>query len=67
MCFKLLGHCNRFTFLFFIFHDFLYVLIYLIDHVYISLAFDFWPFGGGGGDTVFSIWFLASAFLHIVL
>ena len=62
MCFKLLGHCNRFTFLFFIFHDFLYVLIYLIDHVYISLAFDFWPFGGGGGG----IQYLAFGFWHLL-
>ena len=41
--FKLLWHCNRFTFLL---HFFLYfmtfcVLIYLTDRVYISLAFDF--------------------------
>ena len=40
----MLGDCNRFTFLLysfiFIFHDSLCVLIYLIDHVNIPLAFD---------------------------
>ena len=49
-CLKLLGHCNRFSFLlrFFLYFMTFCVLIYLIDHVYISLAFDFWqvfPFG----------------------
>ena len=43
--FKPLGHCNIFTFLlsFFFFQDLLSVCVgYLIDHVYVSLAFDFW-------------------------
>ena len=33
---------SLFSVVFFIFHDFLCVLIYLIDHVYISLTFDVW-------------------------
>ena len=64
ICFKLLGHCNIFTFLliFFIFNDFLCVS-FLIDHVYISSAFDFWH-DCVFWHTVFSICFLAFTFWH---
>ena len=44
ICFKLLGRCNIFTFslvsLYFMTFSVCYG--YLIDHIYISLAFDFW-------------------------
>ena len=46
ICFKLLERCNIFTFSLLVF--FLYFMTfsvcygYLIDHVYISLVFDFW-------------------------
>ena len=44
ICFKLLGHCYIFTFSLVFFNISWLSLCfgYLIDHVYISLAFDFW-------------------------
>ena len=41
--FKPLGHCNIFTFLLSFFFSWPSVCVgYLIDHVHVSLAFDFW-------------------------
>ena len=62
-CFKLLGHCKKFTYLLRFFSYFMTfcVLIYLIDHVYISLTFDFWQV------FLFGIQHLAFDFWHLLL
>ena len=63
-CFKLLGHCKKFTYLLRFFSYFMTfcVLIYLIDHVYISLAFDFWQVFFGIECFAFAFWYLLLAY-----
>ena len=61
ICFKLLGHCNIFTvFLVSFCISWLSLCVgYSIDHVYISLAFDFW-------HVSFGIRYLAFVFWHLL-
>ena len=63
ICFKLLGHCNIFTFsLVFSFFYILWLSLcvgYLIDNVYLSLAFYFW-------HLCFGIRYLAFVFWHLL-
>ena len=68
ICFKLLGHCNIFTFLLSFFYISWLSLCYLIDHVYISVAFDFWYvfFWHTVFSLVFGICFLAYSVLKSI-
>jgi len=65
-CFKLLGHCNRFTCFTFFWHFMTFSVYWLLDRSCLHF-FSIWLLTCVFWHTVFSIWFSASAFWHTVL